>query len=182
MLVAIILAVIGIMSVITITQVLGYRLGGVIVVPIMAVYTLKNFVMFPVFLISALIAYMGLNYVKRKTMIYGRAELVASILINSVLQVIGLFFMRSSGVEFQNIFFIGSLLPGLAGVDAHLEVNLASILGLDRAFSDKAFSDKAFLDKSFSDKSFFQNSTPGRSNLLHTRRTFQHFNTSTLKH
>ncbi len=77
MLVAIILAVIGIMSVITITQVLGYRLEGVIVVPIMAVYTLKNFVMLPVFVISALIAYMGLNYVKRKTMIYERAEMVA---------------------------------------------------------------------------------------------------------
>ncbi len=46
----------------------------------------------------------------------------------------GLFFIRSLGVEFQNIFFIGSVLPGLAGVDAHLEVNLAPILGLDRAF------------------------------------------------
>ncbi|HII02709.1 TPA: hypothetical protein HA351_14035 [Methanosarcinaceae archaeon] len=114
MLVAIILAAIGILSVITITQVMGYRLGGVIVVPIMAVYTLKNFIMLPVFVISALIAYMGLNYVKRKTMIYGRAEMVASILIGSVLPVIGLFFMRSSGVEFQNIFFIGSVLPGLA--------------------------------------------------------------------
>ncbi|WP_440955823.1 poly-gamma-glutamate biosynthesis protein PgsC/CapC [Methanosarcina sp. Mfa9] len=114
MLVAIILAVIGILSVITITQVLGYRLGGVIVVPIMAVYALKNFVMLPVFVISALTAYVGLNYVKRKTMIYGRTELVASILIGSVLPVIGLFFIRSSGVEFQNIFFIGSVLPGLA--------------------------------------------------------------------
>ncbi len=114
MLVAIILAVIGILSVITITQVLGYRLGGVIVVPIMAVYTLKNFVMLPVFVISVLIAYVGLNYVKKKTMTYGRAELVASILIGSVLPVIGLFFIRSSGVEFQNIFFIGSVLPGLA--------------------------------------------------------------------
>ncbi len=114
MLVAIILAVIGILSVISITQVLGYRLGGVIVVPIMAVYTLKNFVMLPVFVVSALTAYVGLNYVKRKTMIYGRTELVASILIGSVLPVIGLFFIRSSGVEFQNIFFIGSVLPGLA--------------------------------------------------------------------
>lgn len=114
MLVAIILAVIGILSVIMITQVMGYRLGGVIVVPVLAVYALKNFIMFPVFVISALIAYVGLNYVKRKTMIYGRAELVASILIGSVLPVIGLFFIRSSGVEFQNIFFIGSVLPGLA--------------------------------------------------------------------
>lgn len=114
MLVAIILAVIGILSVISITQVLGYRLGGVIVVPIMAVYTLKNFVMLPVFVVSALTAYVGLNYMKRKTMIYGRTELVASILIGSVLPVIGLFFIRSSGVEFQNIFFIGSVLPGLA--------------------------------------------------------------------
>ena len=59
MLVAIILAVIGILSVIMITQVLGYRLGGVIVVPVLAVYALKNFIMFPVFVISALIGSVG---------------------------------------------------------------------------------------------------------------------------
>lgn len=61
MLIAVLLAVIGITSIIILTQLFGYRLGGVIVVPVLAVYTCKNFLMLPLFLVGSIVAYLGLR-------------------------------------------------------------------------------------------------------------------------
>ncbi|WP_135609905.1 poly-gamma-glutamate biosynthesis protein PgsC/CapC [Methanococcoides sp. AM1] len=114
MLLAVLLALIGIISVILLTQLFGYRLGGVIVVPVLAVYTCKNFLMLPLFLAGAIIAYLGLRYLQKKTMIYGRDELVATLLLGSVLPVIALFFMKGVGYDLTDVVFFGSILPGLA--------------------------------------------------------------------
>ena len=113
-LVAIILVATGILLVAAITQTLGYRVGGVIVIPMMVLYSLKNFVMFPLFIGSSLTAYIGLNYIKKRTMIYGRTELIASILIGSIFPALGLVFIWSSKLTSHDIFFIGSILPGIA--------------------------------------------------------------------
>lgn len=91
MLIAVILAIIGILEVIILTQLFGYRLGGVIVVPVLAIYTCKNFLMLPLFIVGVIIAYMGLLYLQKNTMIYGRNELVATLLMGSVFPVLGLF-------------------------------------------------------------------------------------------
>ncbi|WP_048206123.1 poly-gamma-glutamate biosynthesis protein PgsC/CapC [Methanococcoides methylutens] len=114
MLISVFLAVIGILSVIILTQFFGYRLGGVIVVPVLAVYTCKNFFMLPLFLAGFIIAYLGLRYLQKNTMIYGREELVATLLLGSVLPVIGLFFMKGVGYDLTDVVFFGSILPGLA--------------------------------------------------------------------
>ncbi|UGV40261.1 poly-gamma-glutamate biosynthesis protein PgsC/CapC [Methanococcoides orientis] len=114
MLIAVLLGVIGILSVIILTQFYGYRLGGVIVVPVLAVYTCKNFLMLPLFFAGAIIAYVGLRYLQKKTMIYGRDELVATLLLGSVLPVIALFFMKGVGYDLTDVVFFGSILPGLA--------------------------------------------------------------------
>ena len=114
MLIAVLLGVIGILLVIILTQFFGYRLGGVIVVPVLAVYTCKNFLMLPLFLAGAIIAYLGLRYLQKKTMIYGRDELVATLLLGSVLPVMALFFMKGVGYDLTDVVFFGSILPGLA--------------------------------------------------------------------
>jgi hypothetical protein len=58
--VATLLAVLGLLGVAVITQFTGYRLGGTITVPVLAVYTVKNVLMLPVFVISTIAAYIGL--------------------------------------------------------------------------------------------------------------------------
>ena len=70
MLISVFLAVIGILSVIILTQFFGYRLGGVIVVPVLAIYTCKNFFMLPLFLAGFIIAYLGLRYLQKSTGVF----------------------------------------------------------------------------------------------------------------
>jgi len=114
MLIAVLLAVMGIASVIILSQLFGYRLGGVIVVPILAVYTCKNFLMLPLFLVGTIVAYLGMRYLQKNTMIYGRDELIATLLLGSVLPVAGLYFMKGIGYDLTDVVFFGSVLPGLA--------------------------------------------------------------------
>ncbi|KTG09080.1 hypothetical protein AUR64_14875 [Haloprofundus marisrubri] len=120
MLVAGLIMVVGLLGVAVITQRYGYRLGGTITVGVLAVYTLKNVVMLPVFLLSTLIAYIGLSVLKERTLIFGRSELVASIFIGSAIPLAIL--VALSGVvgdRLRAVVFIGSILPGLAAYNYH---------------------------------------------------------------
>lgn len=114
------LGVLGFVAVAATTQWFGYRLWGTITVPVLAVYTLKNVVMLPVFMLSAAAAYVGLAVLKRRTLIYGRDELVAAILIGSLVPVAALFVLSAgAGFEMRTVVFIGSILPGLAAYNVH---------------------------------------------------------------
>lgn len=112
--------VLGLTSVAAITQRYGYRLGGTITIGVLAVYTLKNVVMFPVFVLSTLIAYIGLSVLKERTLIFGRGELVAAILIGSVIPLAILLALSGiAGDRLREVVFIGSILPGLAAYNYH---------------------------------------------------------------
>jgi hypothetical protein len=117
--VATVLAVVGLLGVAAITQVTGYRLGGSITVPVLAVYTLKNFLMLPVFLLSAVAAYIGLWVLRRQTLIFGRDELVAAIVIGTTVPVAALLLALQLGLNVGVIAFLGSILPGLAAYNYH---------------------------------------------------------------
>ena len=117
--VAMIIAVLGLLSVGIITQFAGYRLGGSITVPVLAVYTLKNFVMLPVFLLSGAAAYVGLWLLRRRTLIFGRDELVAAMVIGTTVPVVTLFVVLQLGFEVGTIAFFVSILPGLAAYNYH---------------------------------------------------------------
>jgi len=82
--------------------------------PVLAIYICKNFLMLPLFIVDVIIAYMGLLYLQRNTMIYGRNELVATLLMGSVFPVLGLFSLKGIGYDFTDVVFFGSILPGLA--------------------------------------------------------------------
>jgi hypothetical protein len=120
MIVAVVVTVFGLLVVAGLTQVYGYRLGGTIAIPILVVYTLKSFVMLPIYVFSAALAYLGLQLLKDSTLIYGRAELIYAILIGSLIPVaIFLTFGYLIQDIFQTIVFVGSILPGLAAYNYH---------------------------------------------------------------
>lgn len=120
MIVAVVVTALGLLLVGIITQVFGYRLGGTIAIPVLAVYTLKNAFMLPIFFFSTILAYIGLSIVKQRTLIYGRDELLISMGIGSgipllIFFLIGFVFPDS----LQEVVFIGSILPGLAAFNYH---------------------------------------------------------------
>jgi len=118
--VAVIVTAFGLLAVAGLTQVYGYRLGGTIAIPVLAVYTLKSFVMLPIYVFSAALAYIGLQLLKDNTLIYGRAELIYAILIGSLIPVtIFLTFGFLIQDIFQTVVFVGSILPGLAAYNYH---------------------------------------------------------------
>lgn len=120
MIVAASISALGFVGLASLTQVYGYRLGGTIAVPVLAVYTLKNAAMFPVFVLSTAIAYLGLRLLKQRTLVHGRDELVAAILIGSLVPLSILVTLGELVDDvFQSVVFIGSILPGLAAYNYH---------------------------------------------------------------
>lgn len=121
MFIAALLAVTGLLSVAAITQRRGLRLGGTIVAPVLAVYTLKNFLTLPVFLVSAAVAYVGLSLAKRHTLVYGRDELVVAILVGSAVPTALLVVLEAYVLpgRFREVVFFGSILPGLTAFNYH---------------------------------------------------------------
>lgn len=121
MLVATLLATVGLVVVAAATQYRGLRLGGTIVVPVLAIYTLKAFVMLPIFLASTVVAYAVLALAKRYTLVYGRDELVVAVVSGMLIPVGVLLFVESLGlgVDASEAAFVGSILPGLAAFNYH---------------------------------------------------------------
>lgn len=118
MLVAALLLAVGFFSVAYATQTRGLRMGGTIVVPLTALYTLKNFAALPVFLISFALAYAALWAAKQYTLVYGRDELIVAIVAGSLLPLGLLFLGEAVGLtvvsNLRAALFLGSILPGLA--------------------------------------------------------------------
>lgn len=117
--VAVLVLAVGLLAVATITQRYGYRLGGTITIPVLAVYTLWQFVMLPVFVLSTVAAVVGLSQLRQRTLIHGRDELVAAILVGSLVPLVTLLFLLEAGADVQEVAFIGSILPGLAAYNWH---------------------------------------------------------------
>jgi MFS family permease len=120
MIVAVTVTALGVLAVGVITQLFGYRTGGTIAIPVLAVYTLKNALMLPIFLLSACLAYLGLYVVKRRTLIYGRDELLVAMAIGSGVPLVLLLVIWSVLPDsLRSVVFIGSILPGLAAYNYH---------------------------------------------------------------
>jgi hypothetical protein len=123
MLVATAVAAFGFVAVATGTRQYGLRLGGTVVLGVLAVYTLKNFSTLPIFLASTTIAYLTLGYAKRKTLIYGRDEFVVAIVSGSLapamLFLTTLYLPGNVQIELYRSVFIGSLLSGVTAFNLH---------------------------------------------------------------
>lgn len=120
MLVAVAITALGFLLVGLTTQLFGYRLGGTIAIPVLAVYTLKNVFMLPIFVLSTVLAYLGLRVVKQRTLLYGRDELLVAMGLGSAIPLLLLAVLGSVVPEsLRSVVFIGSILPGLAAFNYH---------------------------------------------------------------
>lgn len=122
MLIATTVFLLGLLAGIGAVQLFGLRLGGVIIVPLVAVYLLRSFATFPVFVLSTLAAYLSLSYTKRRLPIYGRQLFLLAIVVGALvpLTVVELLSL-GLGVErtLSEVEFIGSVLPGVAAYNFH---------------------------------------------------------------
>lgn len=120
MIVAVAVTAVGVFAVGLITQLFGYRIGGTIAIPVLAVYTLKSVLMLPIFVLSTVLAYAGLWLVKNRTLIYGRDELLVAMAIGSIVPLVLLILLGNFLSEsLRSVVFIGSILPGLAAYNYH---------------------------------------------------------------
>ncbi len=66
-----------------------YRIGGIVAIPIMVIYTLDNPVLLPIFLVAIGICLAGVSLIAERTLLYGRRllylNLAASIISTSLL-------------------------------------------------------------------------------------------------
>lgn len=122
MLIATTVLLCGLLAGIIAAQLYGLRLGGVLIVPLVAVYLLRSFGTFPVFVLSTLAAYVSISYIKSRLPLYGRQLLVLSIVIGALVPVtIVELLVLGFGVEttITDVEFIGSVLPGIAAYNFH---------------------------------------------------------------
>lgn len=121
MLIATTLTILGLLAGVTVTQLRGLRLGGVLVVPLGAVYLLWSFPSAPVFLLSIVAAYVSLWIVKRRLLWFGRSLFIVAVIVGSVVPV--LVFVLSSGYwtggSIASVEFVLSILPGIAAYNLH---------------------------------------------------------------
>jgi len=100
----------------------GYRLGGVIVVPLFAIYTLRSFGTFPVLVMSVIGGYLSVWIVKRRFLLYGRSLFIIAVATGSVIPLLMYgFTMVGFGPQgtVSELGFIGSVLPGIAAYNFH---------------------------------------------------------------
>lgn len=143
MLIATTVLLLGLLAGIVVAQLYGLRLGGVIIVPLVAVYLLRSFATFPIFLLSTIAAYASLHYIKHRVPVYGRQLFLLAVLTGALVPILIIeLITRGIGVErtLSEVEFIGSVLPGIAAYNFHrLEpdrrivdgvLSLAVLLGL----------------------------------------------------
>lgn len=122
MLVVTTLMLIGLLGGITASQLRGYRLGGVIIVPLFAIYTLRSFGTFPVMLMSVIGAFLSVWLVKRRLLLYGRSLFIIAIVTGGLVPT-SIYLFTTQGFGPQGIVnelgFIGSVLPGIAAYNFH---------------------------------------------------------------
>lgn len=100
----------------------GYRLSGVVVVSLLALYTLVDFLALPVFLASAVLAYVAIGRIQDRWLLYGRPLLIAAVLVGALLPVgtlVVLDALVNGTIAVRHMDYIGSILPGIAAYNYH---------------------------------------------------------------
>ncbi len=122
MIVATTLMLLGLLGGIVAAQLRGNRLGGVIIVPLFAIYTLRTFGTLPVLLLSVAGGYVSVEIVKRRLFVYGRSLLLLSLVTSGLVSLLAYAFFRvgaDAGATIPHLGFVGSVLPGIAAYNFH---------------------------------------------------------------
>lgn len=122
MLVVTAVLILGLLGGIVAAQLRGLRMGGVVIVPLFAVYTLRTFGTFPVLVMSVIGGYVSVAVVKRRLFLYGRSLFVLSIVTSGLVPLVVYAFTHMgfgpvSAVD--ELGFIGGILPGIAVYNFH---------------------------------------------------------------
>lgn len=122
MLIVTALMLLGLLGGIVASQLGGFRLGGVIIVPLFAVYMLRSFGTFPVLILSVIGSYVSVLIVKRRLLLYGRPLFVLAIITGGFVPLL-IYLFATLGLAprsaIQELGFIGSVLPGIAAYNFH---------------------------------------------------------------
>ncbi|ELZ02160.1 hypothetical protein C480_17547 [Natrialba aegyptia DSM 13077] len=102
-----------------VTHMTGLRLGGVIVAPLLAVYSLYSFVALPMFLISGAIAYCLVGIIRARTLIYGRQLLLTSLVVGAITPITAHVIISSWSLGISEMAFFGAVLPGITAYNYH---------------------------------------------------------------
>lgn len=122
MLVATAVTTVGLLAGLAATQLRGLRLGGVVVVPLSAVYTLYRFETLPLLVASVAAAYLALSILERRTLLYGRPLFVAALAAGALAAALSVALARrlaGPAVASPTVAFVGSVLPGIAAYNFH---------------------------------------------------------------
>lgn len=121
MLVSLLVTIMGLLAGLILVQRTGLRLGGVLVVPLLAVYTLYAFSALPLFLLSTTFTYIVVGVIRKRTLIHGRQLLLACLAVGAVLPVLSaLSFSYGASVEDSlSVAFFGTIIPGMAAYNFH---------------------------------------------------------------
>lgn len=95
----------------------GYRLSGVVVISLLALYTLIDISALPIFVLSTVLAYGGILFVQDRWLVYGRRLLLIAIVLGAILPVLIFAFVTvgaGQSTAFRELEFLGSILPGIA--------------------------------------------------------------------
>lgn len=98
-----------------------FRLGGVIAVPLIVIYTIQNYLIFPIFVVSIVLCYFISGYIAEKTLIYGRRLLYLFLMISIIITyliVIGVDLFYPIEIEEFAIF---TIFPGLISFNMYRE-------------------------------------------------------------
>jgi hypothetical protein len=132
MLVAVALTLVGLAAGVTATQRFGLRLGGVLTAPLLAVYTLRDLGTLPIFVVSAVLAYVVVGHVTRTTLVHGRPLFLVGVGAGMVASV-GLFLLASlagAALPLGAVELVGSVLPGIAAYNFHRQEGRTAVVDL----------------------------------------------------
>jgi hypothetical protein len=93
-----------------------FRSGGIITIPLLGVYTIKFPVMLPLILVSALLAYVVLQLIFTRYIIYGRRLLYVSLILGIVSMTA---LVNVLNIELE---WFALLIPGIMGYNFHREI------------------------------------------------------------
>jgi hypothetical protein len=122
MLVPVGILIVGLVAVILASEWFGLRFGGVVVVPLLAMYMLFDSRALPLFAVSTVVAYGILLVVERRYILYGRRLLLAAIVAGAIAPTVAALVSQlifEEAFPLREIAFLGSILPGIAAYNLH---------------------------------------------------------------
>lgn len=116
MLAATAIMVLGICVTAAVSQSSGYRLGGVMVVPLLVVYTFREPVSPVVFAIATVAAWGALWALREYTLNHGRRVFLVGVVVGALVSVVTAVALSLfvSGITFYDAEIVGSIFPGVA--------------------------------------------------------------------